>query len=70
LGADEPRFARLVIGQSLSAPGNRMSFVARPFAVLPVGGSASHSVWRLRHPVLAGLKVDRLGDAAPPPAHR
>jgi MFS family permease len=38
---DEPQFARLFIGQSLSVLGDRMSFVAVPFAVLSVGGSAA-----------------------------
>ncbi|WP_167396182.1 MFS transporter [Streptomyces bobili] len=38
---DEPQFARLFIGQSLSVLGDRVSFVAVPFAVLSVGGSAS-----------------------------
>ncbi|MET8096534.1 MFS transporter [Streptomyces sp. NPDC005236] len=38
---DEPQFTRLFIGQSLSVVGDRMSFVAVPFAVLSVGGSAS-----------------------------
>ncbi|MFD5515511.1 MFS transporter [Streptomyces sp. NPDC127066] len=38
---DEPQFARLFIGQSLSVVGDRVSFVAVPFAVLSVGGSAS-----------------------------
>ncbi|WP_043193035.1 MFS transporter [Streptomyces sp. NRRL F-2664] len=38
---DEPQFARLFMGQSLSVLGDRVSFVAVPFAVLSVGGSAS-----------------------------
>ncbi|MFE1285718.1 MFS transporter [Streptomyces sp. NPDC058751] len=38
---DEPQFARLFIGQSLSVLGDRVSFVAVPFAALSVGGSAS-----------------------------
>ncbi|MGW2275199.1 MFS transporter [Streptomyces yangpuensis] len=38
---DEPQFARLFIGQSLSVLGDRVSLVAVPFAVLSVGGSAS-----------------------------
>lgn len=38
---DEPQFARLFIGQSLSVLGDRVAFVAVPFAVLSVGGSAS-----------------------------
>ncbi|MEU6345645.1 MFS transporter [Streptomyces sp. NPDC046977] len=38
---DEPQFARLFAGQSLSVLGDRVSFVAVPFAVLSVGGSAS-----------------------------
>ncbi|MFF7211877.1 MFS transporter [Streptomyces sp. NPDC008238] len=38
---DEPQFARLFIGQSLSVLGDRVSFVAVPFAVLSAGGSAS-----------------------------
>ncbi|MEU5099372.1 MFS transporter [Streptomyces sp. NPDC020996] len=38
---EEPQFARLFIGQSLSVLGDRVSFVAVPFAVLSVGGSAS-----------------------------
>ncbi|GAA1521971.1 MFS transporter [Streptomyces albidochromogenes] len=38
---DEPQFARLFVGQSLSVLGDRVSFVAVPFAVLSVGGSAS-----------------------------
>ncbi|MFI8362153.1 MFS transporter [Streptomyces sp. NPDC085612] len=38
---DEPQFARLFIGQSLSVLGDRVAFVAVPFAVLAVGGSAS-----------------------------
>jgi MFS family permease len=38
---DEPQFTRLFIGQSLSVLGDRVSFVAVPFAVLSVGGSAS-----------------------------
>lgn len=38
---DEPQFARLFIGQSLSVLGDRVSFVAVPFAVLSVGGSAT-----------------------------
>ncbi|MFF3409537.1 MFS transporter [Streptomyces sp. NPDC002742] len=38
---DEPQFARLFVGQSLSVVGDRMSFVTVPFAVLSVGGSAS-----------------------------
>ncbi|WP_431961515.1 MFS transporter [Actinacidiphila sp. bgisy160] len=38
---DEPQFARLFIGQSLSVLGDRVSFVAVPFAVLSVGGSAA-----------------------------
>jgi len=38
---DEPQFARLFIGQSLSVLGDRVSFVALPFAVLSIGGSAS-----------------------------
>lgn len=37
---DEPQFARLFVGQSLSVLGDRVSFVAVPFAVLSVGGSA------------------------------
>ncbi|GHB04851.1 MFS transporter [Streptomyces chryseus] len=38
---DEPQFARLFVGQSLSVLGDRVSFVAVPFAVLSVGGSVS-----------------------------
>ncbi|MEV6206171.1 MFS transporter [Kitasatospora sp. NPDC051914] len=38
---DEPQFARLFAGQSLSVLGDRVTFVAMPFAVLSVGGSAS-----------------------------
>ncbi|MFE2531301.1 MFS transporter [Streptomyces sp. NPDC059371] len=38
---DEPQFARLFIGQSLSVVGDRVSFIAVPFAALSVGGSAS-----------------------------
>ncbi|GAA1244159.1 MFS transporter [Kitasatospora nipponensis] len=38
---EEPEFARLFAGQSLSVLGDRVSFVAVPFAVLSVGGSAS-----------------------------
>lgn len=38
---DEPQFARLFVGQSLSVLGDRVSFVAIPFAVLSVSGSAS-----------------------------
>ncbi|MFE0699739.1 MFS transporter [Streptomyces sp. NPDC058872] len=38
---DEPQFARLFIGQSLSVLGDRVAFVAVPFAVLATGGSAS-----------------------------
>ncbi|GGV31171.1 MFS transporter [Kitasatospora herbaricolor] len=38
---EEPQFARLFAGQSLSVLGDRVSFVAVPFAVLAVGGSAS-----------------------------
>ncbi|MFC9329878.1 MFS transporter [Kitasatospora sp. NPDC057015] len=38
---EEPQFARLFAGQSLSVLGDRVSFVAVPFAVLHVGGSAS-----------------------------
>ncbi|MET9401379.1 MFS transporter [Kitasatospora sp. NPDC002965] len=38
---DEPQFARLFIGHSLSVLGDRVSFVAVPFAVLSVGGSVS-----------------------------
>ncbi len=38
---DEPQFARLFIGQSLSVLGDRVSLVAVPFAVLSVGGTAS-----------------------------
>ncbi|MDX3076186.1 MFS transporter [Streptomyces sp. MI02-7b] len=38
---DERQFARLFVGQSLSVLGDRVSFVAVPFAVLSVGGSAS-----------------------------
>ncbi|MGW7051061.1 MFS transporter [Streptomyces sp. NPDC054887] len=38
---DEPQFARLFAGQSLSVLGDRVSFVAVPFAVLSVGGSAA-----------------------------
>ncbi|MER7764513.1 MFS transporter [Streptomyces sp. NPDC097619] len=38
---DEPQFARLFAGQSLSVLGDRVSMVAVPFAVLAVGGSAS-----------------------------
>ncbi|PWI12794.1 MFS transporter [Streptomyces sp. Act143] len=38
---EEPQFARLFIGQSLSVLGDRVSFVAVPFAVLSVGGSAA-----------------------------
>ncbi|MFJ5546416.1 MFS transporter [Streptomyces sp. NPDC093225] len=38
---DEPQFARLFAGQSLSVLGDRVAFVAMPFAVLSVGGSAS-----------------------------
>lgn len=38
---DESQFARLFIGQSLSVLGDRVSFVAVPFAVLSIGGSAS-----------------------------
>ncbi|MFC8452803.1 MFS transporter [Kitasatospora sp. NPDC057223] len=37
---DEAQFARLFAGQSLSVLGDRVSFVAVPFAVLSVGGSA------------------------------
>ena len=37
---DEAQFARLFVGQSLSVLGDRVSFVAVPFAVLSVGGSA------------------------------
>ncbi|WP_073810711.1 MFS transporter [Kitasatospora sp. CB01950] len=36
----ERQFARLFIGQSLSILGDRVSFVALPFAVLSIGGSA------------------------------
>jgi MFS family permease len=38
---DEPQFARLFVGQSLSVLGDRVSFVAAPFAVLSIGGSAT-----------------------------
>ncbi|MCX5008906.1 MFS transporter [Streptomyces sp. NBC_00638] len=38
---DEPQFARLFIGQALSVLGDRVSFIAVPFAVLSIGGSAS-----------------------------
>ncbi|MFJ5885804.1 MFS transporter [Kitasatospora cineracea] len=37
----ERRFARLFVGQSLSILGDRVSFVALPFAVLSIGGSAA-----------------------------
>ncbi|GAA2115718.1 MFS transporter [Kitasatospora saccharophila] len=37
----ERRFARLFVGQSLSVLGDRVSFVALPFAVLAIGGSAA-----------------------------
>ncbi|RPE36782.1 MFS transporter [Kitasatospora cineracea] len=37
----ERRFARLFVGQSLSVLGDRVSFVALPFAVLSIGGSAA-----------------------------
>ncbi|WP_282204443.1 MFS transporter [Kitasatospora fiedleri] len=36
----ERQFARLFVGQSLSTLGDRVSFVALPFAVLSIGGSA------------------------------
>ncbi|RKE17151.1 MFS transporter [Streptomyces sp. TLI_171] len=36
----ERQFARLFVGQSLSVLGDRVSFVALPFAVLSIGGSA------------------------------
>ncbi|WP_329319844.1 MFS transporter [Streptomyces sp. NBC_01262] len=38
---EEPQFARLFVGQSLSVLGDSVSFVAVPFAVLSIGGSAS-----------------------------
>ncbi|MFE9796784.1 MFS transporter [Streptomyces goshikiensis] len=38
---EEPQFARLFLGQSLSVLGDRVAFVALPFAVLAVGGSAA-----------------------------
>ncbi|WP_440074102.1 MFS transporter [Streptosporangium sp. OZ121] len=38
---DEPQFARLFAGQALSVLGDRVSFVAVPFAVLSIGGSVS-----------------------------
>lgn len=38
---DEPQFARLFVGHSLSVLGDRVSFVAVPFVVLSVGGSTS-----------------------------
>ncbi|MFD3330956.1 MFS transporter [Streptomyces sp. NPDC058701] len=37
----EPQFTRLFLGQSLSVLGDRVSFVAVPFGVLAVDGSAS-----------------------------
>ncbi|MGW4808663.1 MFS transporter [Kitasatospora sp. NPDC004272] len=37
----ERQFARLFVGQSLSVLGDRVSFVALPFAVLAIGGSAA-----------------------------
>ncbi|MFB7949838.1 MFS transporter [Kitasatospora phosalacinea] len=37
----ERQFARLFVGQSLSILGDRVSFVALPFAVLSIGGSAA-----------------------------
>ncbi|GLW58471.1 MFS transporter [Kitasatospora phosalacinea] len=37
----ERQFARLFVGQSLSVLGDRVSFVALPFAVLSIGGSAA-----------------------------
>ncbi|KQV21881.1 MFS transporter [Kitasatospora sp. Root107] len=38
---EEPQFAQLFAGQSLSLLGDRVSMVALPFAVLSVGGSAA-----------------------------
>ncbi|NBM19259.1 MFS transporter [Streptomyces sp. GC420] len=38
---EHPQFARLFLGQSLSVLGDRVTFVAVPFAVLSVGGSAT-----------------------------
>ncbi|BFV60092.1 MFS transporter [Kitasatospora sp. CMC57] len=38
---EEPQFARLFAGQSLSMLGDRVSMVALPFAVLSVGGSVA-----------------------------
>ncbi|MFJ1753434.1 MFS transporter [Kitasatospora sp. NPDC088134] len=37
----ERQFARLFVGQSLSALGDRVTFVALPFAVVSIGGSAA-----------------------------
>ncbi|MFJ5927496.1 MFS transporter [Kitasatospora sp. NPDC092948] len=37
----ERQFARLFVGQSLSVLGDRVSFVALPFAVLSIGGSTA-----------------------------
>ncbi|WP_285736914.1 MFS transporter [Kitasatospora phosalacinea] len=37
----ERQFARLFVGQALSVLGDRVSFVALPFAVLSIGGSAA-----------------------------
>ncbi|MCW3017172.1 MAG: transporter [Solirubrobacterales bacterium] len=37
---DEPQFRRLFVGMSLSAFGDRITFVALPFAVLAIGGGA------------------------------
>jgi predicted MFS family arabinose efflux permease len=37
---EEPQFRRLFAGMSLSAFGDRITFVALPFAVLEIGGSA------------------------------
>ncbi|WP_345700964.1 MFS transporter [Kitasatospora terrestris] len=42
---DEPLFARLFFGQSLSVLGDRVTFVVLPFAVLSVGGSAADVGW-------------------------
>jgi MFS family permease len=38
---DEPQFRRLFAGMSLSAFGDRITFVALPFAVLSIGGGAA-----------------------------
>jgi MFS family permease len=65
---DEPQFRRLFAGMSLSAFGDRVTFVALPFAVLSIGGGAGEvgivaaaaSVPFIVFTIIGGVVADRV----------